>query len=125
MMQKVIENKKAVQHKFMRDTDAVQAGAVVKERSRNIAKYIVALSSLIEGTLQPVEFEIWFLAAYKSEPAGMPADVFLILDRFSEEVDAYCSDAGLRDELSLDEVVLIDSAKNALRELKGCSLANL
>lgn len=84
-------------------------------------KYIGALSSLIKGTLQPADFEVWFWATYKAEPAGMPADVFAILDRFCDDVDAYCPNAELRDELSLDEEGLIESAKNALRELKGCA----
>lgn len=84
-------------------------------------KYISALSGLIEGTLRPVEFEAWFWTTYKAEPAGMPTEVFAILDRFCDDVDAYCSNAEVRDELSIDEEGLIESAKNALRELKGCA----
>jgi hypothetical protein len=86
-------------------------------------KYIDALSDLLGGTLQPAEFEVWFWTTYKDEPAGMSTYVFAILDRLCDDVDAYCSNADVRDELSLDEKGLIQSAKNALRALKCCPQA--
>lgn len=47
----------------------------------------------------------------------MPSDVFIILDRFCDDVDAYCSIVELRDESNLDDEALIESARNALNDL--------
>ncbi len=86
-------------------------------------KYIHALSKLVDGSLSPSEFETWFWKAWKAETL-IPLDVFPVLDRFCDDVDAYCSIVEIRDEESLDENGLIASAKKTLRELNALSFAD-
>ena len=66
------------------------------------------------------EFEVVFLRLYKADPTAWPADVFDVLDRFFGDVDAFCSDPALRDEVhGIDEEELRRSAQATLERLEG------
>jgi hypothetical protein len=88
--------------------------------SPSVAPYAVLLRMLVDGHMEPEDFEVVFLRLYKADPTAWPADMFDVLDRFFGDVDAFCPDPALRAEVhGIDADELRRSAKRTLGRLGG------
>lgn len=86
----------------------------------SVAPYAVLLRLLVDGRMEAEEFEVVFLRLYKADPTAWPPPVFDVLDRFFGDVDAFCPDPALRDQVhGIDEVELRGRAQATLERLEG------
>ena len=82
-----------------------------------IEKYILLIRQFLAGRITASQFEFSYLEVFKNEEETLPEEVYNILNVLFLDVDAYCEDAGLRDEEDLSQEALIASAKRALKKL--------
>ncbi len=83
-----------------------------------VAPYAVLLRLFVEGSIGADELEILFLRLYKVDPTDWPSELFDVLDRFFADVDAYCGDDRLREEVhGLDAAGLRRRARDTFEEL--------
>ena len=85
----------------------------------NISQYKALIESFVRGKITAKEFEVAFLRMFKNERDPLPEEMFLVLDVLFSDVDAFCSDPGLRDFEDLDEQQLLHRADLALDELNS------
>ena len=72
----------------------------------------------VSERIEAAEFEEKFLRMFKAQQGGiMPQEEFLVLNTLFGDVDAYCSDPGLRDSDDLDKQQLLQRAERALGKL--------
>jgi hypothetical protein len=67
-----------------------------------IKPYLELLQQFVAGDVSADEFEERYLPTYLGDESDHPYDVFLIIDRFFAEVDAYVGEERLRDPASGD-----------------------
>lgn len=87
--------------------------------SEPVAPYAVLLRSFIDGRLDADEFELLYLRMYKFDPSDWPPELFDVLDTLFGDVDAYCSDDELRQDVGgLNAAELRQSARLAFSRLE-------
>lgn len=84
---------------------------------RAIDKYILLITQFVAGDVTEVQFETSYLRMFKSESMVLSEESYDVLNELFICVDAYCSDPHLRDEEDLDDLELLESAKEALKKL--------
>lgn len=80
-------------------------------------KYVTLINNYLANRITAEEFERGYLAAFKSEPAGMTLAEYAVLETLFTAVDAYCPDSSIRSDEDLDEGQLRQAAHNALDQL--------
>jgi self-protective colicin-like immunity protein len=85
-----------------------------------VTPYAVLLRLLIDGHITGAEFEIVFLPLYKGDTTAWPPEIFEVLDGFFADVDDFCADPALRDEVGgIDEPELRRRAAAAFERLSA------
>jgi hypothetical protein len=84
-----------------------------------MAPYAVMLRLFVDGAMTADEFEVVFLRLYKQDPTDWPPEIFNLLDGFFADVDEYCGEDDLREEVhGLDEQTLRERARATLYGLR-------
>jgi Bacterial self-protective colicin-like immunity len=77
------------------------------ERERwavDLVQYVILIRAFLEGRLTGGEFQMLYLAAFKSDNKHRPSDIFSILDGLFADIDNYCSDDVVRQRVGgIDE----------------------
>jgi hypothetical protein len=83
-----------------------------------VAPYAILLRLFIDGRMGADEFEVLFLRLYKLDPTDWSPELFEILDRFFADVDDFCGDDSIRQEVQgLDEATLRNRAGETIDAL--------
>jgi Bacterial self-protective colicin-like immunity len=84
-----------------------------------VAPYAVLLRLFADGSISADEFEVVFLRLYKADSTDWSPDLFKVLDELFADVDDYCADPKLRQNVGgLDQEALRAKCKLALAELE-------
>lgn len=87
------------------------------EIKNRLDMYRELIASFVEGQIDARRFEASFLDMSRSETIIFPDNIHVVLNDLFADVDAYCDDPSIRDDLDIDEKGLVDSVQRALNRL--------
>ena len=82
-----------------------------------LEKYISLISDFTSKKITTLDFEKQYLRTFKEEQSYFSKEILNILYTLFSDVDAFCADPELRDELDLDEEQLHAQAQIALKKI--------
>lgn len=82
-----------------------------------LEQYLLLITQFVSGDITASQFEVLFMEMFKHETREFPEDIYGALNCLFTDVDAYCGDPELRDDDDLNDVELLDCAKDALKKL--------
>lgn len=84
----------------------------------DLVQYAVLMRAFVENRLTGPEFQVLYLAVFKSDSRHRPHEIFAVLDSLFADVDDYCCDDELRLRAGgIDESQLRERVRSAEKRL--------
>jgi hypothetical protein len=90
-----------------------------KSHLTKLDEYSTLIEAYLSNKIDALSFEREYLAKFKADSTNWSDREFEVLNSIFTDLDAFCSDPSLRDELDIDEFRLRENTNRNLKNLQA------